>query len=52
MVTNPLFDAEASGMLRVTVEPRATGEPVTLKSVPVVPVATVMVLAVNWEELT
>jgi len=52
VVTSPLLDADASGIFRVTVPPRATGEPVTLKSVPDVPVATVMELDVSWEELT
>ena len=49
---SPLLEAEASGMLRVTVPPNATGEPETLKSDPEVPVATVIELEVSWEELT
>ena len=37
---NPRAEVEASGILSVSVEPRDTGEPDTLKSVPVVPNAT------------
>lgn len=50
VVTNPLLEPEASGILRVTVPPRATGEPETLKSEPDVPVETVMELLSNLDE--
>jgi hypothetical protein len=51
VVINPRLLAEASGMLRVTVPPKLTGEPETLKSEPEVPVATVIEPEVKSEEL-
>ena len=44
----PRLVAEAVGMLTVTVPPRDTGEPETLKSVPEEPVETVMEEFCSW----
>jgi hypothetical protein len=43
VVTTPRFDADASGILTVTVPPSETGEPEMFTSVPDVPAATVIV---------